>query len=64
MAALEASVAAAKAGRAAGAPEPMVAPARGKVRKPVAVGPGKTTTEREPADDQVEVVPARRRKSA
>ena len=64
MAALEASVAAARAGRAAGAPESMVAAARGKVRKPVAVGPGKTPARRDPADDQVAVVPARRRKSA
>jgi DNA end-binding protein Ku len=70
MAALEASVAAAKAGRAAAGgveaePEPIAA---GKSRKPVAVGPGRPSRQ-QPADAEQEerepeAVPARRRRAS
>jgi DNA end-binding protein Ku len=70
MAALEASVAAAKAARSTGAPEPEPAAARGSGRKPVAVGPGRgraaaagNGAAAEEAEER-EAVPARRRKSA
>jgi hypothetical protein len=68
MAALEASVAAAKAGRRAEEPEPMVRTAGTKAaRKPVAVGPGRGADARAAASDaeaETEAVLARRRKSA
>jgi DNA end-binding protein Ku len=68
MAALEASVAAAKAARhtAAPEPEPMVRPAAEKVaRTPVAVGPGRKSAVAALEPEVVtEAVPARRRKSA
>jgi DNA end-binding protein Ku len=65
MAALEASVAAAKAARATAAegsaPEPIAAPS-GK-RKAVAVGPGRDAAATEP-DSDAETVPARRRRAS
>ncbi len=65
MAALEASVAAAKSSRATAEPQTMASAGR---RKAVAVGPGKSAQARQPAareaDDELEAVPARRRKSA
>ena len=63
MAALEASVAAAKASRAERSPVPQPI-GEAKRRKPVAVGPGKTSGEDREAGDQEVAVPARRRKSA
>ena len=64
MAALEASVAAAKSNRAAGAPEPMKATGGTRTRRSVAVGSGKVAAVQGPADEEDEVVPVRRRKSA
>jgi DNA end-binding protein Ku len=68
MAALEASVAAAKAARPAAAtePEPMVRSARKASRKPVPVGPGRAASPVDIAgkNPEAELVPARRRKSA
>jgi DNA end-binding protein Ku len=63
MAALEASVEAARAGRAAGAPETLTAAAT-RTRKPVAVGPGRAPVRPAPSDEDAEAVPARRRRSA
>jgi len=68
MAALEASVAAARAARESVAPEPMTA-AVGKARRSVAVGPGKAADAPAPAvtapsEEEAETVPARRRRSA
>jgi DNA end-binding protein Ku len=66
MAALEASVAAAKAARETAAGDPSAAPepmaAAGKSRKPVAVGPGKSATAE--SEQEPEAVPARRRKAS
>jgi DNA end-binding protein Ku len=64
MADLEASVAAAKAGRAAGVPEPMKAAAGIRTRKSVAVGPGKAAATRAMTEEDAETIPAPRRKSA
>jgi DNA end-binding protein Ku len=63
MAALEASVVAARAGRAAGAPEALTAAAT-RTRKPVAVGPGRVPVLPTLAEEEAEAVPARRRRSA
>jgi DNA end-binding protein Ku len=64
MAALQASVAAAKATRSADAPEPISTAVRSRARRAVAVGPGKAAREQAPAEDEAETVPTRRRKSA
>ncbi len=68
MAALEASVAAAKAARPAAAtePEPIVRSARKASRKPVPVGPGRAASPVDIAKShpEAELVPVRRRKSA
>ncbi|MFI5259020.1 MAG: Ku protein [Candidatus Limnocylindrales bacterium] len=63
MAALEASVAAAKAARGSSAPETLTAVAS-RGRKAVAIGPGKAPAAEPLTEVEVEPVPARRRKSA